>query len=481
MDKIENKKIVTRFAPSPTGFLHIGNARTALFNWVFTRHVGGTFRLRIEDTDKERSTQAAVDAIIDGLKWLQIDWDGDIIFQAQRQNRHLEAANMLLESGRAYKCYMTTEEIENYKKNNPHKKIYSPWSNPNYKPTIPGHTRPTIRLRASENNCEEKEISIQDTIQGRVTINRDQLDDMILLRSDGTPTYMLAVVVDDHDMGINYVIRGDDHLTNTFRQLQIYEALGWEKPQYAHIPLIHSEDGTKMSKRHGATKVGWYREAGYLPEAVKNYLLRLGWSHGDQEIFSMDEAIKLFELKDVNKAPSRFDMNKLNSINSHYIKVKNNEELLGMIMDKLKINDYLNLNAFNKIQMSVFIERINKAIDQLKQRAKTINEMSELAMVYIAKQNPLDEKSQEVILKPENHALINDLVDLFQTIDDDKWYVDELKSKCEIFASIKEIKAGVIFHVLRAYVLGTFNSPPIYETLAILGKEETLKRISNSL
>jgi glutamyl-tRNA synthetase len=320
--------VVTRFAPSPTGFLHIGGARTALFNWLYAKHHKGRFLLRIEDTDRARSTQEAIDAILDGMKWLGLDWEGEPTFQFARAARHAEVAHEMVKLGHAFHCYTTQEELEAFRAKNPNAKFRSPWRDGG---TPPAGAKSVVRLKAPLDG----ETVVNDKVQGTVTVKNSELDDMILLRSDGTPTYMLAVVVDDHDMGVTQVIRGDDHLTNTFRQLMIYNAMGWKAPDFAHIPLIHGADGAKLSKRHGALGVDAYRDMGYLPEAVRNYLLRLGWSHGDDEIISTEQAIEWFDLDAAGKSPSRFDFTKLENLNGHYLREADDARLVELILPKL--------------------------------------------------------------------------------------------------------------------------------------------------
>ncbi|MBW7912057.1 MAG: glutamate--tRNA ligase, partial [Alphaproteobacteria bacterium] len=326
-------KIITRFAPSPTGYLHIGGGRTALFNWLFAKHMGGQFLLRIEDTDRARSTEAAVEAILDGMRWLGLDWDGEPIFQFARMNRHAEIAHQLLAEGKAYYCYCTPEELEKMREEQLAKGL-SPrydgrWRDRDPK-DAPAGVKPAVRIKAPSRANDEMLVS--DAVQGDVRVPYTQLDDMILLRGDGTPTYMLSVVVDDHDMGITHVIRGDDHLTNTFRQRMIYDAMGWDVPKFAHIPMILGEDGAKLSKRHGAVGLHEYANKGYLPEAMRNYLLRLGWGHGDTEIVDTEEAVKLFTLDGIGKSPSRMDFTKLAHVNAHYMRQADEERLMALTM-----------------------------------------------------------------------------------------------------------------------------------------------------
>src|SRR5690349_956381 len=327
--------VVVRFAPSPTGFLHIGGARTALFNWLFARHNGGTYKLRIEDTDRARSTPEAVAAILDGLSWLGLDWDGEVVYQSQRLDRHAEIARQLLAEGKAYRCYCTPEELEAMREKARAEgrpvRYDGTWRDRDPSEAPPG-VKPAIRLKAPQ----EGETVIRDHVQGEVRVANAQLDDLIILRADGTPTYNLSVVVDDHDMGITHVIRGDDHLTNAFRQTQIYRALDWAVPEFAHVPLIHGPDGAKLSKRHGALGVDAYRDMGYLPEALRNYLLRLGWSHGDDEIIATRQAIEWFDLAAVGRAPARFDFAKLDNLNGHYIREAADERLVALVVPRLE-------------------------------------------------------------------------------------------------------------------------------------------------
>lgn len=452
-------KVITRFAPSPSGFLHIGNARAALFNWLYARHMKGEFLLRIEDTDKERSTKEAIDAIIDGLKWLGLDWDGEIIFQSKREERHREIALKLLEMGKAYYCYSSQEEIAKFREENPNKKFQSPWRDRDVS-VAPEGVKPVIRLKANKTG----QTTVEDYVRGVVTIQNSELDDMILLRSDGSPTYMLAVVVDDYDMHVNHVIRGDDHFTNTFRQMQIIQAMGWPVPKYAHIPLIHGADGVKLSKRHGALGVQAYKEMGYLPEALKNYLLRLGWSYGDEEIIPSNRAIELFNIEGLGKSPSRFDFDKLNHINAYYISNTEDKELLNIVLPMLGI-------AHN----SPYTDRILKGMPGLKVRAKTTLELKEGAKIYIEKCNPFDERSSKVLNEGGKEFLIK-LVPLLKNID--LWTKENLEAKCGEFAINEGVKPTYIMQVLRAGVIGTFAAPGVYEVIEILGKEEVLNRLS---
>jgi glutamyl-tRNA synthetase len=451
-------KVITRFAPSPTGLLHIGSARVALFNWLFARHYHGKFLLRIEDTDFERSTPEAITAIINGMQWLGLDYDGDIIYQAKRNKRHFEVAHALLANGHAYKCYSTTEEIAKFREQNPGQKFRSPWRDADIS-SIPEDAPFVVRLKANLVG----ETAIDDLVQGEVRVSNDQLDDMVLLRSDGTPTYMLAVVVDDHDMEITHVIRGDDHLTNTFRQLQLYKALNWQPPKFAHISLVHGEDGSKLSKRHGAVGVDSYKEQGYLPAALKNYLLRLGWNWQDKEIINMEEAIANFDIKDVNKAAVRFDMAKLNFINSQYLREMADEELLSIIENKLTLT-------------SRSLESIRKGMPGLKERAQTLSEIVELAKIYIEKCNPIDDQSARVLSDDDVEEIVNAITSALGNVSN--WEITEIKKALEGVAAEKRIKFGRIMQITRAAVIGSFASPGIVEVMWALGKSKTLNRIN---
>src|SRR5579885_972336 len=384
--------VVVRFAPSPTGFLHIGGARTALFNWLFAKHHRGVFRLRIEDTDRARSTQQAVDAIIDGLRWLGLDWDGEIVLQSARAARHAEAAQQLLASGRAYRCYCTPEELEAMRERaraEGRSYLYDgTWRDRDPAEAPPG-VAPAIRLKAPR----EGETVIADHVRVRVTVANQQLDHLIILRSDGTPTYNLSVVVDDHDMAITHVIRGDDHFINAFRQTQIYQALGWAVPEFAHVPLIHGPDGAKLSKRHGALGVEAYREMGYLPEALRNYLLRLGWGHGDAEIIPTAQAIEWFDIDAVGRAPARFDFQKLASLNAHYIRETDDRRLAALVAERLE-------RAQGPLDDAARA-RLARAMPGLKPRAKTLAELADKARFYVAPRPiPIDDKAG-ALLDPE--------------------------------------------------------------------------------
>src|SRR5437899_3847823 len=384
--------VVTRFAPSPTGFLHIGGARTALFNWLYARRHGGKVLLRIEDTDRERSTEPAIAAILDGLKWLELDWDGDVIYQFRRAARHREVAESLLASGRAYRCYATGEELTAMREKaraEGRTRLYDGLWRDRDPAEAPAGMKPTIRLKAELTG----ETVIEDQVQGRVVWQNENLDDLVLLRGDGNPTYMLAVVVDDHDMGVTHVIRGDDHLINAARQKQIYDALGWDIPNMSHIPLIHGPDGSKLSKRHGALGVDAYRAMGYLPAALRNYLVRLGWSHGDQEIFSTEEMIAAFDLPQIGRSPARFDFAKLESLNGHYMRSSSDSDLLAAI-DKLL--PHLAGGAATAAKLTPAVrEQVMAAMPELKERAKTLVDLVDSAhFLYAERPIAIDQKAK---------------------------------------------------------------------------------------
>ena len=452
----------TRFAPSPTGMLHIGGARTALFNYLYSRHHGGEFLLRIEDTDKERSTPAATQAILDGLAWLGLETDAPPVSQSTRAPRHAEVAHQMLAAGTAYRCWLTADELKAMREANPGLKIRSPWRDRD--PAAgPDHTQPAIRLRAPQSG----ETTIDDLVQGQVRVGNAELDDMIILRSDGTPTYQHAVVVDDHDMAITHVIRGDDHLTNTFRQAQIYDAMGWPRPRFAHVPLIHGADGHKLSKRHGAVSVMEFDTQGYLPEALCNYLMRLGWSHGDLEVISRDEAIRLFDITDVNRGASRMDYAKLNNLNGIWIRAADDARLTTMVLARLATSQNLDLAAG--------APRIAALMPELKQRAKTIPELANAATFLACTiPLPLDPKA-EAALDPQARALLRALHPILATTDFTHAAID---ATLRGFAAAQGKKLGQIAQPLRIALTGTTVSPGIDATLVALGRPESLARIA---
>ncbi len=453
--------VVTRFAPSPTGTLHTGNARTALYNWLYSQHSNGKFLLRIEDTDQERSKQEHTDVILRDLTWLGITWDQEIVHQSRNLTRHQEVAKELLNKGNAYYCYASEEEIEKFRNENPNKKFASPWRDKDAS-QAPAGGKPVVRLKVAK----EGQTTITDLIQGEISIANQELDDMVLLRSDGTPTYMLAVVVDDHDMGISHIIRGDDHLTNAFRQQQIYLGMDWKVPEFAHIPLIHDKTGRKLSKREGALGLDAYRKLGYLPEAVFNHLLRLGWGHGNDEIISREQAIEWFTLEGVGKSPARFDIDKLNSINAHYMRALSNETLFA------KMQEFTGVNY-----EQLFSDRIIKGMDGLKPRANTLAELAEAAQIYIEKRTELDEKSKEVLAAGGNELLAK-LIPSLDRCEESEWNKDKLHDLGADFAAKENIKPGLVMQNLRAGVVGTFAAPGVYEVMEILGKKEVMNRLS---
>ncbi|HXV25339.1 MAG TPA: glutamate--tRNA ligase [Alphaproteobacteria bacterium] len=460
--------VVARFAPSPTGFLHIGGARTALFNWLFARHHRGKYLLRIEDTDRQRSTQAAIEAIFDGLHWLGLDPDEPPVFQFARAGRHAEVARDLLAKDRAYRCYATPQELDQMRakaKAEGRPMRYDGRWRERDPAEAPQGVPPVIRLKAPQ----QGETLIEDRVQGPVTVANEQLDDMVLLRADGTPTYMLSVVVDDHDMGITHVIRGDDHLTNAFRQAQLYNACDWQMPIFAHIPLIHGPDGAKLSKRHGALGVDAYREMGYLPEAVRNYLLRLGWAHGDAEIISTDEAIAWFDLDAIGRSPARFDFAKLTSLNAHYLREATDEHLVSEILPRLQAS----AGPVDEMMR----ERLLRGMASLKARARTLLDLAQSAEFYIRKRPiPLSEKATK-LLDAEARARLALLGAAFERC---QWHAAELEVAARELAEASGLKLGEVAQPLRAAVTGSTVSPPIFEVLEVLGREEALGRIRDS-
>ena len=462
--------VVTRFAPSPTGFLHIGGARTALFNWLFARHHGGQFLLRIEDTDRARSTEAAVAAIIDGLKWLELDWDGEIVYQFARASRHAEVARQLLAAGKAYHCYATPAELqemrEAQKAAGKSQRYDGRWRDRDPAEAPPG-VAPVIRIKAPQTG----ETTVQDLVQGEVKVANEQLDDMVLLRGDGTPTYMLSVVVDDHDMGITHVIRGDDHLTNTFRQYQLYQSMGWDVPRFAHIPLIHGPDGAKLSKRHGALGVEAYREMGYLPEALRNYLLRLGWAHGDDETISTEQAVKWFDLDGVGRSPSRFDFAKLDNLNGHYLREADDGRLVGLVRPQLEARIGRSIDAEG-------MDRLRRGMAGLKQRAKTLKELIESAAFYVLPRPLTPDGKAAAQLGPEARQRLARIAAALAEAPE--WSAAALEALARGLAEAEGVKLGQVAQPLRAALTGSTTSPPIFEVMEILGRAETLGRLADA-
>ncbi|MDE2385802.1 MAG: glutamate--tRNA ligase [Alphaproteobacteria bacterium] len=467
---------VTRFAPSPTGFLHIGGARTALFNWAYARGHKGKMLLRIEDTDRERSNPAAVDAILDGLKWLGLEWDGEAISQYSRMQRHAEVAHELLKAGKAYHCYCSPEELAAMREKAEAEKRpirYDGTWRDRDPSTAPAGVKPVIRFKSPQ----EGETVIHDNAQGRVVIPNKDLDDLIILRSDGNPTYNLSVVVDDHDMGVTHIIRGVDHLTNAARQTQIYLAMGWQVPNMTHVPLIHGPDGAKLSKRHGALGVEAYRAMGYLPAALRNYLARLGWSHGDDEIFSTQQLVEWFSLEGINKSPARFDFVKLENLNGHYIRHMPDAELLADFLAFLPhVEGGPELLAKIDDTMKA---KLLAAMPGLKERAKTLVELKASA-AYLFAQRPLaiDDKAK-ALLNDEGKAALKALHPLLAAAPE--WAAHPLEAIVKAHAEATGIKLGKFAQPLRAALTGTSTSPGIFDVLAVLGREEALGRIGDQM
>jgi len=464
------KPVVTRFAPSPTGYLHIGSARTALFNWAFARHTGGKMLLRIEDTDRERSTQPAIEAIYDGLRWLGLDWDDEPTLQFARAARHAEVAQELLARGHAYHCYCSQEELAQMRE-----AARAAGRPPRYDgrwrdrdpSEAPAGVAPVVRIKAPQSG----EVVVHDHVQGEVVFKAENLDDFIILRSDGTPTYMLAVVVDDHDTGVTHIIRGDDHLTNAARQIVIYNGMGWDVPEMAHIPLIHGPDGAKLSKRHGALGVGAYREMGYLPEALRNYLARLGWSHGDEELFSTEQMVEWFSLDALNKGAARFDFVKLESINGHYIREAQPDYLYEVMVataaETGRTVDHEGLVARKPTVLA--------ALPELQPRAKTVLELIDLAQfIYATRPLPLD-AAAAAQLTGEARANVGAFTEQLQDLDD--WSVEAIDTAARAFAEQRGLKLGKVAQPLRAALTGRTVSPGIFEVMVLIGREETVARL----
>ncbi|MGL4542929.1 MAG: glutamate--tRNA ligase [Polymorphobacter sp.] len=468
----DGRQVVTRFAPSPTGFLHIGGARTALFNYLFARHHGGKFLLRIEDTDRARSTEPAIAAILDGLGWLDFECDGEIVYQFERADRHAEVARSLLASGNAYRCYATAEELEVMRAEQRIAKAPlrydGRWRDRNAGPEF-GNSPFVIRLRAPR----EGHVTINDRVQGAVTVANAELDDMVLLRSDGTPTYMLAVVVDDHDMGVTHVIRGDDHLNNAFRQLALIRALGWDEPVYAHVPLIHGSDGAKLSKRHGALGVDAYRdELGILPEAVENYLLRLGWGHGDDEFIDRAQAIQWFDLDGVGRAPARFDLKKLENVNGHYMRLADDARLVALVAPRIAAAIGRDLTTADR-------KLLLRSMSSLKVRSKNINELADSCIFYLrTRPIPIDERATSLLTSEVGELLalvLRELVEL------DNWTTGSTETVVRAVAEAQGLGLGKLAQPLRAAVTGSTTSPGLFDVLGHLGRDESLGRIADAI
>ncbi len=459
--------VITRFAPSPTGFLHIGGARTALFNYLFAQKNNGKYLLRIEDTDRQRSTEKAVEAIINGLDWLELLGDEQPVFQYSRQERHKQIVNTLLEQGKAYKCYCSAEELEEMRaigRREGKTALYDRSWRERDPSTAPSNVDPVVRLKSPFKGST----AIDDLVQGRVEVKNEQLDDFVILRADGTPTYMLSVVVDDYDMKISHVIRGDDHLNNAFRQYQLYTAMDWPIPKFAHIPLIHGQDGTKLSKRHGALGIEAYKDQGYLPEALCNYLLRLGWGHENEEIITRKQAISLFDVSAIGKSPSRFDIKKLDNINATYMREISETRLFHLLETHL-------LKKLNITLDPIKLERLTRGLSGLRMRAKNINELAASAMIYIV--SPpinMDEKAVNILSK-DARQLIRGLLEPFNELTN--WNKTKIEETLMNFATDCDIKFGSVALPLRAALTGTTSSPDIFEVIEILGKEEVVQRI----
>ncbi len=459
--------VVTRFAPSPTGFLHIGGARTALYNWLFARHHGGKFLLRIEDTDRARSTEAAIEAIKSGMDWLGLEWDGDAVSQFGSAERHREVARHLLDAGKAYKCYATAEETAELRaKAREKREVFRGDMWRDVEPDATTASRPfAVRLKMPRTGTT----TINDRVQGAVTVDNSTLDDMILLRSDGTPTYMLAVVVDDHDMGITHIVRGDDHLNNAFRQVQLFEAMGWDTPEFAHIPLIHGPDGKKLSKRHGALGVDAYADMGFLPEAMRNYLLRLGWSHGDDEIIPTTQAIDWFNLENIGKGPARFDFDKLDSLNVHYMRQLAPSELLSTIENDLEKKTGNGLSGTER-------DRIVKAMPSIVDRAKRLPDVVNGASLF-CNIRPVSLTEKAAATLDGQQAMLESAATELTAITD--WKQDVIKAAIMSFAQARDLKMGKVMQPIRAALTGGAPSGDLIELLEILGQKETLARLKD--
>lgn len=467
-------QVVTRFAPSPTGYLHIGGARTALFSWAYAQNQGGKMLLRIEDTDRERSTEAAVVALIDGLKWLGLDWDGEPISQFGRAARHAEVAHELVKMGHAYYCYCSPAELDQMREEaraagKPPR--YNGYWRDRDQSEAPAGVAPVIRIKAPLSG----DIVVDDHVQGKVVFKTENLDDFIILRSDGTPTYMHAVVVDDHDMGVTHIIRGDDHLTNAARQIVIYNAMGWTVPEMAHIPLIHGPDGAKLSKRHGALGVEAYRQMGYLPEALRNYLARLGWSHGDDEIFSTEQMVEWFSLDALNKGAARFDFVKLENINGHYIREAKPEYLYNIMLSTAaevgRLTDLDGLTA-NK-------DTVLAALPEVQPRAKTVLELIDLSQFIYASRPLAIDAAATALLTGDSRSVLSDMAEVLHGLND--WSVPSIDAAMRALAEAKGLKLGKLAQPLRAALTGRTVSPGIFEVMVLIGRDESMARLEDQI
>ncbi|MFZ2468157.1 MAG: glutamate--tRNA ligase [Parvibaculum sedimenti] len=467
----DKKQVVTRFAPSPTGYLHIGGGRTALFSWLYARRNNGKFLLRIEDTDRERSTDAAIEAIFEGLRWLGLEWDGEVTYQFARQARHREVAEELLRQGKAYYCYTSPQELEEMREKAKAEgrpiRYDGRWRDRDPS-EAPEGVKPVIRFKSPN----EGETIVRDHVMGDVRFANEQLDDLIIVRSDGTPTYNLSVVVDDHDMGVTHIIRGDDHLTNAGRQSQIYAAMGWDVPEFAHVPLIHGPDGAKLSKRHGALGVDAYRDMGYLPEAMRNYLARLGWSHGDDEIFSTEQAIGWFDLDHIGRSPSRFDFAKLENLNGHYIREKDDTALADETIELMqRLGHWADGGNFG----TEFRAKLIAAMSGIKERAKTLLDIGKGAEFLRAKRPLALDANAAKLLDADARALLARLTPVLEAVAG--WAAGDIEAAVRNFAEAENLKLGKVAQPLRAAATGSSVSPPIFDVLATLGREESLGRI----
>jgi glutamyl-tRNA synthetase len=467
-------QVVTRFAPSPTGYLHIGGARTALFSWAYAKNQGGKMLLRIEDTDRERSTEAAVVALVDGLRWLGLEWDGEPISQFGRAARHAEIAHELVKMGHAYYCYCSPAELDQMRE-----EARAAGKPPRYNgfwrdrdsSEAPEGVSPVIRIKAPLSG----DIVVNDHVQGKVVFKTENLDDFIILRSDGTPTYMHAVVVDDHDMGVTHIIRGDDHLTNAARQIVIYNAMNWTVPEMAHIPLIHGPDGAKLSKRHGALGVEAYRQMGYLPEAVRNYLARLGWSHGDDEIFSTEQMVEWFSLEGLNKGAARFDFAKLESVNGHYIREAEPDYLYEvMLATATEIGRQVDVDGLSANRQTLL-----SALPQLQPRAKTVLELIDLAQFIYASRPIAIDASAAALLTGDARTTLREIADLLRGLND--WSVSAIDQTMRALAEAKGLKLGKLAQPLRAALTGRTVSPGIFEVMVLIGRDESMARLEDQI
>jgi len=470
--------VVTRFAPSPTGMIHIGSARTALFNYLYAKHTGGTYKLRVEDTDKKRNVEGGVDAIINGFKWLGIEHEGEIVFQSKNIKRHQEVVQELLDNGRAYYCYTSKEELatlrEEAQKKGKVLKFQSPWRDIDYK-DAPKDIKPVVRIKAPLKDG----VTIFDTVQGEKTVPSDALDDFILLRDDGTPTYMLAVVVDDHDMGVTHIIRGNEHYNNGFRQKIISDAMGWDCPTFCHIPLILGKDKSKLSKRHGAASIMEYKEMGYLPEALNNYLLRLGWSHGNDEIISHEQAVEWFDIENVGKSPSVFDFDKLNSVNKIYMQKKSNKELFDLVKNNPELSNP-ELNGGKILDDKNFEAKCLKAMEMIKGRAIVLNDIAKECKIYKKGYSvKLDEKSQNILDVKGGSEMLTVFLTKLKNLED--WSAENIKKSLKPIAEENDWKMKLWTQALRvAITFATVSSGGIFEIMEILGRDEVLKRVAKS-